>query len=146
MNITMIQKKVHNHYIINEGVFSLISIILYKIFSIFCFPKQKKGKKIKTTNKLFGYIIYNERIQNDDNCCRDFLSKNFNCDCDCDCSKCIEYRDDCKICCQTCNLSLCFYMYSCVLCYKSIRNLIAIVLIDKFTINIKQEKLKILAN
>ena len=67
-----------------------------------------KGEKIISSMKLCGYIIYNEEIASKDIC---------GCNWGYNCCECFE---DCKICCQTLNLSLCCCCGSCSCFWKCI--------------------------
>ena len=100
------RKKDNIYFIIFYYIFSLISYLVYWS----CILKQeKKFKKniIKSSMKLYGYIIYKETSKTADVC---FDS----------CYDCGNSCEDCKIYCNTLNLSLCCYSFSCKCCCKGI--------------------------
>ena len=103
------RKKVNIYFMISYFIFTIISLFSYLIFW-YCILKEKKKKKkktIKSSMKLMGYIIYTETTPNEDICCNSCY--NFG-----------ECCEDCKICCDTLNLSLCCSVGSCKCCCKCI--------------------------
>lgn len=96
------RKDVNYYFIINYCSFTCLSLVFYIIYKYFLFNYKKKKNKInKSSSELFGYVIYSKIIEADDICC-------------CECC------EDCKICCQTLNYSLCCYICSCNCCCKTI--------------------------
>jgi len=96
------RKDVNYYFIINYCSFTCLSLVFYIIYKYFFFNDKKSKNKInKSSSELFGYVIYNKSIEADDICC-------------CECC------EDCKICCQTLNYSLCCYSCSCKCCCKTI--------------------------
>ena len=101
------RKNVNFYFIIIYLIFSLITIFYYGLYSYFCIwdRKKEKEKKSEFATELFGYAIYSETINNNTKiCCCD------------SCGCCV----DCKICCETLNLSLCCYACSCKYCSRFI--------------------------
>ena len=91
------RKKSNYYIIISYCASTLISLFFYYLYKCFLFNNEKKEKKINTSSiELFGYLIYNKSIE----------SENMSC---CQCC------EDCKICCETLNRSLCLF-YSCKAC------------------------------
>ena len=98
-----------NRFIICYFISMMISLFFYILFKHFQINDEAKEKKKKKffSSELFGYIIYSNSIQSED----------FSCHlCNSPCESC----EDCKICCQTLNLSLCLYFCSCKCCWKGI--------------------------
>ena len=102
--------RVNNFFIACYLSLTYISLALYMMYS--CIVKKEKdrekGKNTVSSMKLFGYIVYSENKPSKDICC-------------CySCYNCCECFEDCLVCCQTLNMSLCCYMCSCICCLKCI--------------------------
>ena len=103
------RKKINRYFIINYLSLNILSCIFYILYSAKMIQKERiKGEKIISSMKLCGYIIYNEEIASKDIC---------GCNWGYNCCECFE---DCKICCQTLNLSLCCCCGSCSCFWKCI--------------------------
>lgn len=103
------REKVNQFFIYCYFICTYISLFLHRIYSYIIVEKKEEEKKQSITSmKLLGYIIYNESKPNEDICCC------YNC------YNCCECFEDCKICCQTLNMSLCCYMCNCICCFKTL--------------------------
>ena len=91
------RKKANYYIIISYCASTLISLFFYYLYICLFFSNEKKENKINNSSiELFGYLIYNKSIEKEDiSCCECF--------------------EDCKICCETLNRSLCLF-YSCSAC------------------------------
>ena len=101
------KKNVNFYFIIIYLIFSIITNCSYELYNYFSFINEikEKEKKSEFATELFGYVIYSETINNNGKICC------------CDSCGCCE---DCKICCETLNLSLCCYCCSCKYCCRYI--------------------------
>ena len=98
------RESVNNFYIVCYTSLMIISLLLYILYSYYILNQEKKNENENaetSSMKLCGYIIYYEDKKNENICC-------------------CEFCEDCKICCQTLNMSLCCYLCSCLCCLKTI--------------------------
>ena len=98
------RENVNFFYIICYASLIIITLLLYMLYSNYVLNQEKKNEDENTkisSMKLCGYVIYNENKKSENICC-------------------CEFCEDCKICCQTLNMSLCCYICSCFCCLKTI--------------------------